>query len=96
MKNIVTIGRRDRNFSLRFPRLKYPVRLAAVVSMADYGGSTGMFATRYGVPLLGRYPPGALWRFSESSETMRDLFNYRFKGGGLNRAQFRQSFSYGA
>jgi uncharacterized cofD-like protein len=91
MKNIVTIGGGTGTFTVLAALKQYPVHLTAVVSMADDGGSTGLLRDQYGV-----LPPGdvrrALVALSESSETMRDLFNYRFKGGGLQEHNFGNLF----
>jgi len=69
----------------------YPVELTAIVSMADDGGSTGMLRDQYGV-----LPPGdarrALVALSESSETLRELFNYRFQKGSLAGHSFGNIF----
>lgn len=70
---------------------KYPVNLSAIVTMADDGGSTGMLRDQYGV-----LPPGdirrALVALSEPGETLRNLFNYRFKEGGLHGHSFGNLF----
>lgn len=91
MKNIVTIGGGTGTFTVLTALKKYPAHLTAIVSMADDGGSTGMLRDQYGV-----LPPGdvrrALVALSESSETMRSLFNYRFKGGGLQGHSFGNLF----
>jgi len=91
MENIVTIGGGTGTFTVITALKKYPVRLAAIVSMADDGGSTGMLRDQYGV-----LPPGdvrrALVALSESSDVMRNLFNYRFKGGGLTGHSFGNLF----
>jgi uncharacterized cofD-like protein len=91
MENIVTIGGGTGTFTVLTALKKYPVHLTAVVSMADDGGSTGMLRDQYGV-----LPPGdvrrALVALSESSDTMRNLFNYRFKGGGLQGHSFGNLF----
>jgi len=69
----------------------YPVDLTSVVSMADDGGSTGRLRDQYGV-----LPPGdirrALVALSNTSKTLRDLFNYRFKGGDLKEHSFGNIF----
>jgi uncharacterized cofD-like protein len=91
MKNIVAIGGGTGTFTVLTALKKYPAQLTAIVSMADDGGSTGMLRDQYGV-----LPPGdvrrALVALSESSETMRSLFNYRFKGGGLQGHSFGNLF----
>lgn len=70
---------------------KYPLNLAAVITMSDDGGSTGMLRDQYGV-----LPPGdvrrALVALSESSDVLRQLFNYRFKEGGLHGHSFGNLF----
>jgi uncharacterized cofD-like protein len=91
MENIVTIGGGTGTFTVLTALKKYPVHLTAVVTMADDGGSTGILRDQYGV-----LPPGdvrrALVALSDSSETMRNLFNYRFKGGGLQGHSFGNLF----
>lgn len=88
MKNIVTIGGGTGTFMMLSALKNIPgMRLSAIVSMADDGGSTGVLRDEYGV-----LPPGdirrALAALSESSETMRALLNYRFGGGGLDGHNF--------
>ncbi|MDQ1284453.1 MAG: putative gluconeosis factor [Patescibacteria group bacterium] len=87
MKNIVTIGGGTGSFTLLTGLKKYPVNISAVVSMADDGGSTGVLRDELGV-----LPPGdvrqCLVALSESSETLRELMNYRFEGGGLKGHSF--------
>ena len=69
----------------------YPVEIAAIVSMADDGGSTGVLRDELGV-----LPPGdvrqCLVALSESSRTMRQLFNYRYSNGGLAGHSFGNIF----
>lgn len=87
MKNIVTIGGGTGSFVLLSGLKKYPVRLSAIVSMADDGGSTGVLRDELGV-----LPPGdirqCLVALSDSSEKMRELMNYRFEKGGLKGHAF--------
>ena len=70
---------------------EYRLDLTAIVSMADDGGSTGTLRDQYGV-----LPPGdvrrALVALSESSEILRELFNYRFGGGDLDGHSFGNIF----
>lgn len=70
---------------------EYSLDLTAVVSMADDGGSTGILRDQYGV-----LPPGdvrrALVALSTESETLRELFNYRFENGGLAGHSFGNIF----
>jgi len=87
MKNVVTIGGGTGSFVLLSGLKKYPVRLSAIVSMADDGGSTGVLRDELGV-----LPPGdvrqCLVALSDSSEKMRELMNYRFEKGGLKGHNF--------
>lgn len=91
MDRIVTIGGGTGTFMLLSALKGYPVDLTAIISMADDGGSTGLLRDQYGV-----LPPGdvrrALVALSESSDVMRDLFNYRFQGGGLQGHNFGNLF----
>lgn len=70
---------------------KYSVNLSAIVTMADDGGSSGILRDEYGV-----LPPGdirrALVALSRSDKLMRDLFNHRFKSGGLSGHSFGNLF----
>lgn len=86
-KNIVVIGGGTGTFTVLSGLKKYPHNLTAVVSMADDGGSTGMLRDELGV-----LPPGdirqCLVALSEADLILRDLFNYRFDGGGLKGHNF--------
>jgi len=70
---------------------KYQVKLSAIVSMADDGGSTGVLRDELGV-----LPPGdvrqCLVALSDSSETLRKLLNYRFEEGSLKGHNFGNLF----
>lgn len=91
MKSIVTIGGGTGQFTLLTGLKKYPVKLAAVVSMADDGGSTGVLRDELGV-----LPPGdvrqCLVAISEADTIVRELFNYRFDAGGLKGHSFGNIF----
>ncbi len=91
MKNVVVVGGGTGTFVVLSALKEYPVKLTAIVSMTDDGGSTGILRDQYGV-----LPPGdvrrALVALSESSDTMRDLFNYRFDNGGLHGHSFGNLF----
>lgn len=91
MKNIVTIGGGTGQFTLLTGLKKYPVKLTAVVSMADDGGSTGVLRDELGV-----LPPGdvrqCLVAVSEADTLVRELFNYRFDAGGLKGHNFGNIF----
>jgi len=91
MKSIVTIGGGTGQYALLTGLKKYPVRLTAIVSMADDGGSTGILRDELGV-----LPPGdvrqCLVALSEADVLMRDLFTYRFDKGGLRGHSFGNIF----
>lgn len=82
-KRITVIGGGTGTFTVLSALKDYPVSLSAIVSMADDGGSTGILRDQYGV-----LPPGdvrrALVALSQSGNTLRKLFNYRFEAGDLN------------
>ena len=84
MKNVVTIGGGTGTYTVLTALKKYspqPLRLHAIVSMADDGGSTGILRDQYGV-----LPPGdirqALVALAPGS-LVSNLFNYRFETGSL-------------
>lgn len=86
--HVVVIGGGTGAFTVLSGLRKYPVRLSAVVSMADDGGSTGMLREEFGI-----LPPGDVRRvliaMSHSDDRMlADLFNYRFEEGGLKGHSF--------
>ena len=86
-RNIVTIGGGTGSFVLLSGLKKYPVNISAIVSMADDGGSTGVLRDELGV-----LPPGdvrqCLVALSNSSQTFRELMNYRFGEGKLKGHSF--------
>lgn len=87
----VVIGGGTGSFTL-LSVLKYYVRdITALVNMADDGGSTGVLRDELGV-----LPPGdirqCLVALSESSERMRELFNYRFPEGTFGGHSFGNLF----
>jgi len=88
---IVVIGGGTGIFSVLSALKNEPVSLTAIVSMADSGGSTGRLRNQYGV-----LPPGDVRRsliaLSNSSQTLRDLFTYRFKTGDLRGHNFGNIF----
>lgn len=87
MKKIVVIGGGTGSFTVLRGLKKYDVKLTAIVSMTDDGGSTGKLRDEQGV-----LPPGDIRRcivaLSESTLLMKDLFNYRFNKGGLEGHSF--------
>ena len=90
-QKIVTIGGGSGSFMVLSGLKKYPVDLSAVVTMSDDGGSTGVLRDELGV-----LPPGdvrqCLVALSQSSQTLRKLFNYRYGNGGLNGHSFGNIF----
>ena len=91
MRSIVTIGGGTGQFTLLSGLKKYPVRLTAIVSMSDNGGSTGILRDELGV-----LPPGdvrqCLTALSESDLMLRSLFNYRFDQGAMSGHNFGNLF----
>ena len=90
----MVIGGGTGTFTVLTGLKSYPVELSAIVAMADDGGSTGILRDEYGA-----LPPGdvrrALVALSESSQVLRDLFNYRFREGGLRGHSFGNIFITG-
>lgn len=90
-QKIVTIGGGTGSFTILSELKKYPVEISAIVSMADDGGSTGILRDELGV-----LPPGdvrqCLVALSESDQTMRDFFNFRYSRGGLSGHSFGNLF----
>ncbi|MEW6407706.1 MAG: gluconeogenesis factor YvcK family protein [Patescibacteria group bacterium] len=90
MKNVVVIGGGTGTFTVLSGLKKYPVKLKAIVSMADSGGSTGRLRDELGV-----LPPGdvrqCLVALSQAPR-LRDLFNYRFRSGSLSGHNFGNLF----
>src|SRR5512133_2262181 len=91
MKSIVTLGGGTGQFALLTGLKKYPVKLTAIVSMSDSGGSTGALRDELGV-----LPPGdvrqCLIALAESDLLLRELFNYRFDAGGMRGHNFGNLF----
>jgi uncharacterized cofD-like protein len=77
---IAVIGGGTGSFTVLSGLKHYAQQLTAVVNMSDDGGSSGILRDE-----LGALPPGdvrqCLVALSESDQTMRDLFNYRFTEG---------------
>ncbi len=87
---IAVIGGGTGSFTLLSALKKHTTQIAALVNMADDGGSTGQLRDELGV-----LPPGdvrqclvALSRFPE----VRDLFNYRFEAGSFKGHAFGNLF----
>ncbi|KPJ56778.1 hypothetical protein AMJ49_03845 [Parcubacteria bacterium DG_74_2] len=87
MKNIVVIGGGTGIFTVLSGLKKYPVNLSAIISMADDGGSTKILREEFGVLPPGSIRP-ALVALSDSSESLANLFNYRFSQGNLKNHNF--------
>jgi uncharacterized cofD-like protein len=87
---IAVIGGGTGSFTLLSSLKEHTNLLAALVNMADDGGSTGMLRDE-----LGTLPPGdvrqCLIALSSSPE-LRDLFNYRFEDGSLKGHAFGNLF----
>ena len=83
---IAVIGGGTGSFTLLSALKSHTSQLAAIVSMADDGGSTGVLRDELGV-----LPPGdvrqCLVALSDSPK-VRDLFNYRFEEGTFNGHSF--------
>lgn len=80
-KKIVVIGGGTGVFTVLSGLRKYPCQLAAIVSMADDGGSTGLLREEFGI-----LPPGDIRRAlvalsDRPGATLCNLFNYRFSEG---------------
>lgn len=89
-KRIVTIGGGTGNYTVLKGLKNYDnLHLSAIVSMTDDGGSTGILRDEFGI-----LPPGDIRRcivaLSESSEMMKELFQYRFNNG-----RFLKGHSFG-
>jgi len=92
IKNIVVIGGGTGTFTVLTGLKKFKnIRLSAIVSMADDGGSTGQLRDELGV-----LPPGdvrqCLVALAKTDTLMRELFNYRFEKGGLKGHSFGNLF----
>lgn len=91
INRVVTIGGGTGSYVSLMGLKKYDLKLAAIVSMLDNGGSSGILRDELGV-----LPPGdvrqCLVALAESSKLLRDLFNYRFEDGGLKGHSFGNIF----
>ena len=85
---IVVIGGGTGCFTVLSGLRNYPVDLAAIVTMSDDGGSTGVLREEFGI-----LPPGDVRRVlvalaHSDNRMLSDLFNYRFAEGGLKGHTF--------
>lgn len=87
---IAVIGGGTGSFTVLTGLKNYTRKIAALVNMADDGGSTGKLRDE-----LGALPPGdirqCLVALARTPE-MRDLFNYRFESGSLEGHAFGNLF----
>lgn len=65
--------------------------LTAIVTVADSGGSTGKLRKIYNIPAPGDIR-NCIVALSEAEELMQELFQYRFKGDGLQGHAFGNFF----
>ncbi len=90
-KKVTVIGGGTGTFVVLSGLKKYPIDLAAIVTMMDSGGSTGRLRDQLGV-----LPPGDLRQclvaLSEASDLWRRLFLYRFESGDLEGHNFGNIF----
>lgn len=92
-KRIVVIGGGTGNYTILKGLKEYKnLHLTAIVNMTDDGGSTGILRDEFGI-----LPPGDIRRcivaLSESTELMKELFQYRFnKGQSLKGHSFGNLF----
>ena len=84
---VATIGGGTGQYVLLSGLKEHPIDIAAIVSMADDGGSTGVLRDELGV-----LPPGdvrqCLAALSKETPTMRALFSYRFSAGPMKGHAF--------
>ncbi len=75
---VVTIGGGTGSYVTLSGLKKYDLKLTAIVTMTDSGGSSGKLRDELGV-----LPPGDIRQcivaLYESSKLLRDMFNYRFE-----------------
>lgn len=88
---VVTIGGGTGSYAALMGLKKYPLKLTAIVTMTDSGGSSGKLRDELGV-----LPPGdirqCLVALAASPKLLRDMFNYRFEEGGLKGHNFGNIF----
>lgn len=91
LKKVTIIGGGTGSFVVLSGLKKYPLDIAAIITMMDSGGSTGRLRDQLGV-----LPPGDLRQclvaLSEAPELWRRLFLYRFEKGDLEGHNFGNIF----
>lgn len=83
---IAVIGGGTGSFTMLSALKKYTSQIAAIVSMADDGGSTGVLRDEFGT-----LPPGDIRQCLvalSDSDKLRDLFQYRFETGTFSGHSF--------
>lgn len=91
---IVSLGG-GRGLAMLLSGLKrYPVHIAAIVTMADEGGSAGRLRRLLGVPPFGDFRD-CLAALSDDEEMMTKLLAYRFKGERYQRDDALGGHSFG-
>lgn len=91
VKNIVVIGGGTGTFVVLSGLKKYTQNLTAIVNMTDSGSSTGILRDELGVLPSGDIRQ-CLIALSNSDYLLRQIFNYRFKEGGLIGHNFGNLF----
>jgi uncharacterized cofD-like protein len=89
-RKITVIGGGTGSFTLLSALKNHTSQIAALVNMADDGGSTGVLRDE-----LGALPPGDVRQCLvalSNSPKVRDLFNYRFEEGSLKGHAFGNLF----
>ncbi len=88
---VVTISGGTGSYVTLLGLKKYDLKLTAIVTMTDSGGSSGKLRDELGV-----LPPGdvrqCLVALAASPKLLRDMFNYRFEKGGLKGHSFGNIF----
>ncbi len=70
---------------------KYPIKISVICSMLDSGGSAGRLRKDYKIVSLGDIRRAFL-ALANVSPIIKNLFNFRFKGGFLNGHNFANIF----
>ncbi|MFA6392227.1 MAG: gluconeogenesis factor YvcK family protein [Patescibacteria group bacterium] len=81
-KNVVTIGGGTGTSVVLSGLRKYPVKLSAIVTMMDSGGSTGQLVRDFNVHPMGDVRQ-ALLALSRAEKERRDFFEFRFDQANL-------------
>ncbi len=91
MKKVVVIGGGSGAYTTLMGLKNYQIKLSAIISMMDSGGSSGKLRDAYGV-----LPPGDLRQsmvaLSTSNHIWRKLFTFRFESGDFKGHNFGNVF----